>query len=94
MALLDDAKITLRITTNAFDGEISDLINSAKDDLNLTGVVIGDNPPPLVKRAILSYVKLNFGECENWERLKKSYDEQKAQLMMSTAYNGEGVANG
>ena len=33
MALLDDVKIALRVTTDAYNSEISGLIESAKKDL-------------------------------------------------------------
>jgi hypothetical protein len=29
---------------------------------------------------------MNFGEPDQYDRLKKSYDEQKAQLGMATGY--------
>lgn len=35
MALLDKAKMAMRITTNAYDDEITDLIEAAKADLSL-----------------------------------------------------------
>ena len=40
MALLDDVKMALRITTQAYDSELTDLIESAKLDLGIAGVII------------------------------------------------------
>jgi hypothetical protein len=40
----------------------------------------------IVSRAITTYCKLNFGEPDEYDRLKASYDEQKAQLSMATGY--------
>lgn len=95
MALLDDVKISLRVTTNAYDSEISDLINSAKKDLQIAGImesvtVSTADMNKAVVTAIKTYCKMNFGNPQNYENLKKSYDEQKAQMSMSTGYTDWG----
>ena len=42
--MIDAVKLTLRITTDAFDDELMMLINSCKIDLNLAGVnIINEN---------------------------------------------------
>lgn len=84
--MLEKAKLALRITTDAFDDEINDLIESAKKDLGIAGVTEADPTDPLMVRAIMTYVKLNFGEPGEYDHLKASYDEQKAQLSMATGY--------
>ena len=86
MAILDKAKLALRISTDAFDEEIADLIDAAKADLNLGGVSNIEDADPLVSRAVITYVRLNFGEPDDYDRLKRSYDEQKAQMGMATGY--------
>lgn len=86
MAILDAAKLALRITTDAFDAEISDIIEAAQADLRLAGVTVVDPDDALAKRAIITYVKANFGEPDEYDRLKASYDEQKAQLTMATGF--------
>lgn len=88
MALIDDVKIALRVTTTAYDSEVTDLIESAKLDLGIAGVEIPDPMPSVVTTAIKTYCKLNFGtpNPSNYDYLKKSYDEQKAQLSMSAEY--------
>ncbi len=83
---LESVKMALRIVTNAFDSELTDLINAACLDLGLAGVTQTDTSNDLVKRAVITYVKMHFGEPENYERLKASYDEQKAQMSMATGY--------
>ena len=87
MALLDDVKTALRVTTNAYDDELTSLIESAKLDLNVAGVIT-DTVDDVVKTAIKTYCKLNFGtpNSANYDYLKKSYDEQKAQLSNATGY--------
>lgn len=88
--MLEKVKMALRITTNAFDDELQDLIAAACDDLGIAGVwdAVRESPEsfPLVARAIVTYCKLNFGEPADPVRLKASYDEQKAQLSTATGY--------
>lgn len=90
MALLDKTKLALRITTTAFDSEIADLISAAQLDLGIAGVVLPDTLDTLCERAIITYCKVNFGEPDEYDRLKASYDEQKAQLKMATGYTNWG----
>ena len=88
MALLNDVKMALRVTTETYDSEITDLIESAKKDLGIAGVEIPENDA-VINTAVKTYCKLNFGtpNPSNWEYLKKSYDEQKAQLSTSSTYS-------
>lgn len=86
MALLNSAKLALRITTDAFDSEILDLIEAAKQDLAIAGVTVVDPEDAIVKRAIITYIMAHFGEPDEYDRIKASYDEQKAQLSMATGY--------
>lgn len=79
------AKLALRITTNAFDSEISSLLDAALLDLGVAGVD-SSSLDPLIKQASITYVKMHFGQPDEYERLKKSYDEQKAQLQTATGY--------
>lgn len=83
---LGDVKTALRITTDAFDDEISSLINSAKSDLGIAGVVLPNTLDDICKTAIITYVKMRFGEPDDYDRLKRAYDEQKAQLSTASGY--------
>lgn len=85
---LNKVKTALRISTATFDDELSDLCEAGLADLGIAGVdgeraVITDT---LVLRAVITYCKINFGEPDEYERLKKSYDEQKAQLATATGW--------
>lgn len=87
--MLEEVKLALRITTTAFDVEIINLIEAAKTDLGIAGVTLPAELDSVCRRAIITYCKLNFGEVdrvEMYDRLKASYDEQKAQLSMATGY--------
>lgn len=84
--MLDKVKLALRITSNTFDTELNGLIASAKLDLGVAGVTLPTTLDDICNTAIITYCKMNFGNPENYERLKASYDEQKAQLSMATGY--------
>ena len=87
--MLEKAKLALRVVTDYYDAEITDLIESAKLDLGIGGVE-PDEIDELYERAIITYVKCHFGLPEDYDRLKRSYDEQKAQLMTATGYTNWG----
>lgn len=89
---INSAKLALRIMTDAFDDEIDMLIDSAEQDLQVAGVLLPDSETALVNLAINTYVKMHFGEPDEYDRLKKSYDEQKAQLSTCTGYTDWGGA--
>jgi hypothetical protein len=92
--ILAAVKLSLRITTEAFDSELTDLINAALLDLGIAGVnkiAVSDTTDALIRRAVTTYVRLHFGEPGDYDRLKASYDEQKAQLSMATGYTTWGT---
>lgn len=82
---LASVKLSLRITTDAFDSELNDLIDAALGDLMIAGVdgINANLNDPMTLRAVTTYCKLHFGAPDEYDRLKASYDEQKAQLSMS-----------
>jgi len=92
---LDDVKVALRITNIAFDGEVADLIAAARLDLTLSGVTdtkANDDTDSLIKRAILIYVKANFGWANpDADRLQISYNLLKMHLSMTIEYSYYGV---
>ena len=94
--MLELVKTALRITTDAFDDELNQLISSAVIDLGFGGMVdtiTVQNADSVVKQAIITYCKMNFGLPEDYDRLKRSYDEQKAQLGTATNYTDWGADN-
>ncbi len=94
--MLELVKMALRITTDAFDDELTQLISSAVIDLGFGGMVdtiTVQNADSVVKQAIITYCKMNFGLPEDYDRLKRSYDEQKAQLGTATNYTDWGAEN-
>lgn len=83
--MLEAVKLALRITTDIFDSELTDMIQAAFADLKMVGI---ENPEydPLIKRAVITYCRVYFGEPDDFERMKAAYDEQKAQLITATGY--------
>lgn len=96
--MLDLVKKALRITTNSFNDELNHLIDSALIDLGFGGampevLVVTTDTDPIIAQAIITYCKMNFGLPEDYDRLKRSYDEQKAQLGTATNYTDWGADN-
>lgn len=63
MAILDDVRQALRVTSQAYDTEITDIIDACKEDLKGAGVLenkISDTDK-YIKRAIITYSKAHFG---------------------------------
>lgn len=88
--MLANCKTAMRITTDAYDDEITSYINAAELDLGIAGVVY-EAVDDLVQKAIITYVRMSFGNPPNYDRLKAAYDEQKAQLQVATGYTEWGV---
>lgn len=84
--LINKAKMARRISTFAFDDEINDLLDAAAVDLGIAGVIIPPEASVIVERAQITYFLMHFGEPDEYDRLKKSYDEQKAQLATHTGF--------
>lgn len=98
MALLDKVKVACRVTSTAYDDELTDLIAAAFADLGIPDIkeelLTETDTDPLIQRAVITYCKLNFGfvqlEEHQYNRLKESYDEQKAQMLMNSTYTDWG----
>lgn len=89
--MLELVKKALRISTTAYDTEIQTYIDTALRDLAIAGVYV-DSPETdkLIATAVITYARMRFGSPENYEQLKRAYDEQKAQLMTATDYTDWG----
>jgi|LGVF01.2.fsa_nt_gb hypothetical protein len=95
MAMLEDAKQRLRITINAFDDEIQDLIDAGVADLVQGGVlksimdawVAAPDNDKLLKRAVMIYVKNHFGwDNPDFDKLDMSYKTLKGEITLSDKY--------
>lgn len=88
--MLELVKIALRVTSSEYDAELMMHISAALDDLGLTDIskefLNAATTDALIRQAVITYVAYHFGTPEDPARLKASYDEQKAQLLMSSQY--------
>jgi uncharacterized phage protein (predicted DNA packaging) len=96
MSTLDKVKKSMFISDDDSDEELTDLIEEAKSDLIPANVAADkiDETDPLILRAIKVYCKMNFGEPDEYDRLKASYDELKAQLGTDSRFTEWSVADG
>lgn len=92
-SLVIKAKLAARIKTDAFNEQIADLLDAALLDLGVAGVEVPETLNVLVSQAAITYFLMHFGQPDNYDRLKASYDEQKAQLATCTGYTDWGEAD-
>jgi len=111
--MLNECKQALRITATVYDGELCSLMDAGAKDLTIAGVVLPGTvafqntnqgivdsstlTDALCMRAIFTYVRMNFGSPDDYERLQEAYHTQKVQLMHAsdyTDYDGEAENDG
>lgn len=96
--MLDLVKLALRITSNAYDVQLALLISAAFLDLGIPDIdpehLTVDTADDLIKQAVCTYCAMNFGNPENYDHLRASYEIQKAQLITSSDYTNWGDSNG
>jgi hypothetical protein len=91
VALTEDVKVALRITSDVFDDEIDALLEAAKDDLKLSGVsaaaIEAGTVDALIKRALVLYCKAEFGlDNADSEKYAASYRLIVSRLALSSEY--------
>lgn len=94
MALIDEAKTALRVSTNdsAITAEIQRYIDEAILDLTKTSNIAGftsETADAFQKGAVLSYVSMKWNESRDQslsDKLRTVYEDYKAKMSMSTAY--------
>ena len=85
--ILSETKNAMRLTKTEYEPEITRLIDAACADLGIAGITAtSETEDPILIMAIITYCRLNFGSPSDYDRLKASYDEQKAQLQTATGY--------
>jgi uncharacterized phage protein (predicted DNA packaging) len=92
VTLLDIVKKALRVSNDALDdAEIAPLIEAAKKELAIAGVVTLDETDPMIIRYCTVYAKAHFGydnpEADRFERIA---DSIKGTLSQVGDYNGSG----
>lgn len=92
-ALLDQVKLAMAITTNAYDQELMDLIDAALIDLGIAGVDNSLIHDKLIQRAVITYCRMMFHSPADFENLRWAYESIKGQLRMATGYTDWGDGN-
>lgn len=90
MALLDDVKTNLRISTSALNGDVQDDIDAALMDLYNSGVVMTDEDDPLIIKAVKLYCRAQNDFMGKGEQYSKAYEGMKIALSLSGDYNEVG----
>lgn len=86
--MLTKVKQSLRITHNALDIEVQDLIDAAMMDLSISGVKVINITDPLIVRAVTLYCKSHFGLAnEDSEKYMHGYTTLKSHLALCGDYN-------
>ena len=88
--MLEAVKKALDVTVDDYDKEIEELIDAALMDMELTGINIRNRRDPRILMAVKTFCRINFKSPPDYDRLKASYDEQKAQLTMATGFTNWG----
>lgn len=92
--MLDKVKLAMGITADAYDSEISDLIDAALLDLGIAGVdnsLINDK---MVQRAVITYCRMMFHSPADFENLRWAYESLKGQMAIATGYTDWGAVDG
>lgn len=91
--MLNKIKLALRISTNAFDSEIQNLIDAAILEMNKLGVTAStdDTTDPQIVSAVVAYCKWLFGNNEDADRWRDIYHVKLSQLKTMTGYTDFGT---
>lgn len=87
--MLESAKNALRVSGADLDEEIQDLIDTAKADLKRVGILEAKivETDPLIKKAVITYCKANFGwDNPEAERFQSSYESIRNDLSHNKEY--------
>lgn len=94
--LLDAVKLSLRISTAAFDAELEELIGACRLDLKMKGVRNIDDSENLTRQAVKLYCRANFanGDTKERELYADRYEKLAAAMSLCSFYGGEAADNG
>ncbi len=87
---VEDMRKAVRINHNKHNGEISDLVEAAKADLQLGGIItarVEDETDMLIKKAITAYIKAEFGlDNSDAGKYRESFESLKNRMAVSDYY--------
>lgn len=87
---IDDMRKAVRINHGKHNGEIADLVEAAKADLQLVGIIAArteDETDMLMKKAITAYVKAEFGlDNSDAGKYRDAFENLKNRMSVSNYY--------
>ena len=90
-----DIRDRLRVKHTRHDKEITDLIGEARAELLSVGILaskVNDEQDMLIRRAIFTYVKAEFGlDNDDSEKYRASFEKQKIHISNMAEYTVEEV---
>lgn len=89
-AMLPEARLWLRKSTESLDAEITQTVAACMLDLSTAGVKKIKAKDPLIRQASKLYLKSQFGYGEKPERWAAAYEHLKAALSLSGEYTEVG----
>ena len=90
MTMLERVKVANRITTNAYDAELTEMIEEAMADIRMKGITETAQSDPNIRRAVVLYCSIHHGQRDDRDMLQKAYDDLKSRLGMRTGYTDWG----
>lgn len=90
--MLNQVKLALRISTDAFDAEINSLISAAISEMYALGVTAAtlDTTDAQIISAVIAYCKWLFGENDEADRWRDVYHIKLGQLKAMSGYTDWG----
>lgn len=95
--MLEIVKTALRITGNAFDAELTLLINACIAELQGMGVIVDTSAeayPLQIQMAVIAYCKWLFGNNPDKDQWREIYHTMLAQLKTMTGFTQWRPSNG
>ena len=92
--ILSDVKLAIRVKSDSSDGDIDDMIEACKREMQLAGVYIKNETDALAKQAIKLYCKGHYGYDENTEKFIKAYESLRDSMALSGEYKKEETDGG
>ena len=92
---IEDIRLALRITVEDYDAELTALAEAGLADLAMAGITGTETLADLdavTAQAVKTYCRQHFGQPDDYERLERAYNIQKAQLMHATGHTDWGEA--
>ena len=92
--ILNDVKAAIRVKADSANGEIEDLIDACKKELEISGVYIQDEKDGLAKQAIKLYCKAHYGYDEKSAQFQLAYESLRDAMALSGEYAKQEESDG